>query len=84
MDALLTCPRKHFLRYEIGMQPAVKSEALRFGTAWHRAMEARWRGADYDGALQAAIPEGVDLDPLQCATIAGCWRVTSTTMPSAR
>jgi hypothetical protein len=34
-------------------------------------MEARWRGADYDAALAAALPEGVELDPVLCATLAG-------------
>jgi hypothetical protein len=71
MAAWLACPRKHFWRYEMALQPATKSDALRFGTAWHSAMEARWRGADYDTALAAALPEGVDLDAVQCATLAG-------------
>lgn len=71
MGTLLACPRRHFWRFEMGLQPVAKGEALRIGSAWHRAMEARWRGADYDAALAAAIPEGVDLDALQCATIAG-------------
>lgn len=71
MASLLACPRKHFWRYEIALQPVAKSEALRFGTAWHHAMEARWRGADYAACLAAALPEGVDLDAAQCATLAG-------------
>jgi hypothetical protein len=71
MSTLLACPRKHFWRYEICLQSSTKSDALRFGTAWHNAMEARWRGADYDAALAAALPEGIDLDPVLCATLAG-------------
>lgn len=71
INCLLSCPRKHYWRYEVGMKPAQSSLALRFGSAWHRAMEARWRGSDYAGALAAALPEGVELDPLAAHTVAG-------------
>ena len=59
---LLACPRKHYWRYEIGLQTEAPSLALRFGSAWARAKEAYRKGADYDAALAAACPEGVDLD----------------------
>ena len=52
------------------MRPAQSSTALRFGSAWHQAMEARWRGGDYDDALAAALPDGATLDELQVATLA--------------
>lgn len=71
MDCLLSCPRKHYWRYELGLQSVSDAAALRFGSAWHAAMEARWKGADFDAALSAALPENIELDELQCATIAG-------------
>jgi hypothetical protein len=71
MDALLTCPRKHFWAYEIGLRPISSASALRFGSAWHRALEARWQGMGYDDSLESAVPDGVDLDELQIATLGG-------------
>lgn len=71
LSALLACPRKHFWRYEVGLQSDSDSLALRFGSAWHAAMEARWRGAEFEAALAASIPETVDLDELAIATLSG-------------
>jgi hypothetical protein len=71
INCLLACPRRHFWRYEIGMKPRQSSDALRFGSAWHRAMEARWRGADFQDALASALPENVDLEPLAAHTVTG-------------
>jgi hypothetical protein len=70
ISKLLMCPRAHFYRYEIGLQSESEALALRFGTAWHNAMEARWTGAPYEAALEAAIPEEGKLDELAIATIA--------------
>jgi len=47
------------------------ADALRFGTAWHTAMEARWTGADVEAAFQAAVAEKTDLDEVQLATLSG-------------
>jgi hypothetical protein len=55
MAALLACPRKHFWRYELGLRRTVDADALRFGSAWHRAMEARWSGADISAAFVAGV-----------------------------
>lgn len=71
MLALLSCPRKHFWSYEVGLKPESDTIALRIGSAWHRAMEARWRGADFEGALAAAVPDNAELDELSIATISG-------------
>jgi hypothetical protein len=60
----------HYLRHEVGLQPLQKSDALRFGSGWARAMEAKRNGATYDTALEAAFL-GTELDELQCATLAG-------------
>lgn len=71
MGTLLRCPRAHYWQYEIGLRKDTTGKALRFGSAWHRAMEARWKGSNYEEALALAIPEGVDLDAYACATLAG-------------
>jgi hypothetical protein len=71
MSSLLTCPRKHYWRYEVGLKRNVDADALRFGSAWHVAMEARWRGADVGAAFDAAVKGKTDLDETQLATLSG-------------
>ena len=71
MNTLVNCPRNFFWGHEIGLSREATGQALRFGSAWHRAMEARWKGNDYSTSLALAIPEGIDLDPYACATLAG-------------
>ncbi len=70
MSSLLRCPRSHYWRYECGLTTE-PSDALRFGSAWHAATEARWRGADYDGALAAALSTGEPLNETLTATLSG-------------
>ena len=70
MVCLVSCPRKHFWQYEIGLRKDATPVALRFGSAWARAMEAWRKGFKYQKALSIAIPEGVDLDLYDCSTIA--------------
>lgn len=69
MTAMMQCPRKHFLAYEVGLRKKEDSIALRVGSAWARAMECRWNGNDYDAALAAAVPEGCGFDEYTMATI---------------
>lgn len=71
ISALQRCPRAHFLRYELGLKSTATSDALRFGSAWHRAMEARAKGADCTAALAAAIGDRSQVDELQVATLSG-------------
>ena len=71
MNSLINCPRAHFWSYEIGLTREDTAQALHFGSAWHRAMEARWQGCNYETALAIAIPEGIDLNEYACATLAG-------------
>ena len=71
MAAMLFCPRKHFWRYEVGLRRDVDGDALRFGSAWHRAMEARWQGADVSAAFAAAVADKQNLDETQLATLSG-------------
>ena len=69
MAGLISCPRKHFWTYEVGLQKDTTGHALRFGSAWHRGMEARWNGLDYESALAIAVPEGIELDNYSCSTL---------------
>lgn len=71
MSCLLTCPRKHYWRYEVGLKYATETDALRFGSAWHNAMEARWQGAPVEVAFERAIGNRETLDELQVATLSG-------------
>jgi len=70
MASLLACPRKHYWRYEIGLRREVDADALRFGSAWHLAMEARWRGAEIGDAFADATAIGT-LDEIGMATLSG-------------
>jgi len=71
MSKMLSCPRAHYWRYEVGLRKESDSIALRFGSAWHRAMEARWNGALIDSAFESAIGECNDMDEVQVATLSG-------------
>lgn len=70
MNSLAACARRHFWQYEVGLRKDEVGLALRFGSAWARAEEKRWLGGSYDEALAFAIPEGVELDHYECATVA--------------
>jgi hypothetical protein len=71
MNCLVSCARKHFWRYECGLKPTTESEALRFGTAWHAGMEARWNGKTYEEALNDALAtaKAQDLDEVTVAKL---------------
>ena len=70
INSFLSCPRKHFYRYELGLKPNTDAQALRFGSAWALAMEARWQGKTYDEAI--AIANGGSLmEEIDQATLAG-------------
>ena len=71
MSALLTCPYKHYLQYELGLKPVVKSAALVFGSAWHRAMEARSQKAALQEQFEAGVGTSGSLDELQVAMLSG-------------
>lgn len=71
MNKLLDCPRAHFWSYEIGLKPQRSGDALRFGSAWHRAMESLAKSWDYDAALLAAAADKDVPDEFTLATIAG-------------
>lgn len=71
MTALQRCPFAHFLKYELGLRSSRTSDALRFGSAWHKAMEARAGGADDRQALIASIGDRSEVDEMQVATLSG-------------
>ena len=71
MNCLLDCPRKHYWRYEVGMYRLTDAAALRFGTAWHAAMESRWQGQSLDEALAAGMDTAKDFDEPTVAILSG-------------
>lgn len=69
-SSLLTCPRRHYWRYERGLRVEHPADALRFGSAWAEAMERRWKGEDQEAILEAIVPEDErTLDEYQVATV---------------
>jgi CRISPR/Cas system-associated exonuclease Cas4 (RecB family) len=69
MNAELSCSRKHYWGNEVGLTKTEVSVALRIGSAWARAMGARWHGKTYEEALIEAIPDGIELNAYDCATV---------------
>ena len=70
MATVLVCPRRHYWRFEVGLHALVDGMALRFGSAWHRAMEFRWQGRSAEEALLEAVKEPT-FDEITVATLAG-------------
>lgn len=69
MNTFNTCSRRHYWRYEVGLRKEEAALPLRFGSAWHRAMEARWQGKDAVGCWQAACDGTEELDPYETAKL---------------
>lgn len=70
MNTMLRCNRQHHWRYEIGLRRSKSADALRFGTAWHTAMEHYAKGASIDDAFAVALATGgVELDAVQAAML---------------
>jgi CRISPR/Cas system-associated exonuclease Cas4 (RecB family) len=69
MNAEISCSRKHYWGNEIGLTKTEVGVALRIGSAWARAMEARWHGKTYEQALIEAIPDGIELNAYDCAIV---------------
>lgn len=70
MNAFLACPRKHFYSHELGLRKAEPSGALRFGTAFHKALEVKALGGTPEDAYAAAIATGTFVDT-DAATLYG-------------
>ena len=71
INCFLACPRRHYWRYELGLKPVIGTDALNFGSAWHRAMEARWKGMDIMAAYYAGVADKPEIDEVQLATLSG-------------
>lgn len=71
MSNLLTCARRHYWRFEVGLIHETESLALRFGKSWALAMKARAQGLKFDDALAAAMPPGTQFEEIELATFSG-------------
>lgn len=56
-----SCPRKHFLRYELGLRPMTDGCPLRVGSAFHAALEAYDKNTDPAAALEAGLTDEFEL-----------------------
>ncbi len=50
------CPRRHYLRFELGLRPAIESQPARVGSAFHAALDAIDKGTDVDTAFDLGDP----------------------------
>lgn len=58
------CPRKHHYKYDMLMRSVWVSESLRFGSLWHRGMQAWWEGAHAElTPLESAVAAMRKVDP---------------------
>lgn len=79
MNTFLSCPRLYYLRYRAGgcgMKPLVCSDALAFGTAFHKIMEARANGVSLDELLPTKEGIATEADAKLWALAYGyqrCW-----------
>lgn len=71
MTTLLSCPRRHYWRYEVGLKAVSDSMPLRFGSAWHVGMEARWQGLTYEDALARAVNSATEFTEMDVVILAG-------------
>lgn len=51
----MTCLRKHFYQYELGVRPVEDGAALRFGSAIHEGLDHYARYGDQETAVQKAL-----------------------------
>jgi len=71
MNMVLGCPRKHYWRYEVGLRSTSDAQPLRFGSAWHLGMEARWQGMTFEEALAVALSGAKEFNELDVAILSG-------------
>lgn len=55
-----SCPRKAYIRYELGIRAEIEGEPLRIGSAFARAVEADAKGLDVSDAIDAGIPDAYE------------------------
>lgn len=61
LSCFRACPRRHYIRYELGVRPEIDGFALRVGSGFHAALEAADKGQDVGATLEAAIADPYDL-----------------------
>ena len=61
LSAFRTCPRQHWMRYELGLRPERDSFAMRTGSAFHLALDTRAKGGDIEAAMEQALDDPYDL-----------------------
>lgn len=61
LSCFRACPRKHYLRYELGLHPAETGFALRVGSAFHAALEAADKGLDPGETIGQRLEDPYDL-----------------------
>ena len=74
MASFRACPRRHYLRYELGLAPAETPFSLRVGSAFHAAKDAADRGMDPEAAIGAAVEDPFDLALVAAMFQAHCTR----------
>ena len=55
------CPRRHWMRYELGLVPERDRVVLRVGSAFHLALDTHAKRGDVDAALSQALDDPYDL-----------------------
>lgn len=70
MTKWLTCQRSYYYRYICGITKTRVGDALRFGTAWHKAMEMRAKKHGFDECYAAAIT-GTEIEEYTAAMMYG-------------
>lgn len=71
MSCLLECPRKHYYRYELGIERASKSDALLFGSAWADFKQNFRKGMDPEAAFMAALDSQKERNLINMPLFAG-------------
>ncbi|MCE2456173.1 MAG: PD-(D/E)XK nuclease family protein [Gemmatimonadetes bacterium] len=61
LSSFRACPRRHWMRYELGLAPERDGLALRVGSAFHLALDALAGGGDPAPALEESLDDPYDL-----------------------
>lgn len=61
LSCFRACPRRHWIRYELGIQQEQTEFALRVGSAFHAALEAIDKDQDPAEVLEAGLSDPFDL-----------------------
>lgn len=63
MKTFRSCPRKYYLRYELGYRLLITSDAMRFGTLFHKGLEVWWTTTDLGLAIETM--RAAESDPFE-------------------